>query len=425
MVSRTLKSVLLLTILIISATTIGLIYLNYVNEPKTSLNFYVLGDSQGYNGGLTQVIASANAHQPDFIFHCGDLTPFGQENQYNAVLTTLESSTVPFYATVGNHDIRLGGNVRYEEAFGPSTYSFNLGPAHFSVVNTSSGTIPQEELAWLEEDLSQSQSEWKVVFTHIPPFDPREGENHSMVDEVAANQLMNLLQTSEVDAFFAGHIHMFNLTTLDGVLYAISGGAGASLYADEESGGFYHYLNVTINQEGLFVEPILLNPPTPDRVSLTIQSKDASVTLSIQDLENLDFLEQFTSFQNQFDNWGGQGVYQGVKISTLLELLDGINENQTLRVTATDGFSQDFAYSNVYPNASWYDLQGDMVLAFSFNESYVPYWEDGFRLVMMPEDGAYSNTDCATTSAPGMGYNLYPSAGARWIRYVVLIEVID
>lgn len=422
---NTLQIAIVMAILIGSATVIGMFWFNTTNESSSSLNFYVLGDSQGYNGGLAQVVTSANENQPDFVFHCGDLTPFGQENQYADVIDVIDDLSVPFYTTAGNHDIRLGGNHRYEMLFGPSTYSFDFGPAHFSVINTSTGTISDQELTWLEDNLVQSSAEWKVVFTHIPPFDPRQGENHTLHDQSAGERLMSILESNGVNAFFAGHIHMFNLTTLNGVLYAISGGAGISLYADTDSGGIYHYLNVTINSEGILVEPVLLETPVLQRDTITIQGSDESVTLSIQDLKNLPTIEEFSSFQNQYDNWRGQGVYHGVKISVLLELIGGIASNQRLRVSAIDGFSQDFAYCNIYPNTTWYEYQGDMILAFAFNESIVPDWSNGLRIVMIPEDGGYSNDDCAATSAAGMGYNVYPSAGARWIRFIVLMEVTD
>ena len=45
---------------------------------------------------------------------------------------------------------------------------------------------------------------------------------------------MTLFETYDVDVVFTGHIHMYNETVINGVRYVITGGAGASLYADEE-----------------------------------------------------------------------------------------------------------------------------------------------------------------------------------------------
>ena len=101
-----------------------------------------------------------------------------------------------------------------------------------------------------------------------------------------------------------------------------------------------------------------------------------------------------------------------------------MGEGDVVRITSFDGYSQDFGYENVYPNATWLGVQGDMVLAFELNGTEVLDWTDGMRLVMMPEDEGYSNVDCEDTSLPGMGYHVYPSAGARWVRFVSFIEVI-
>ena len=117
-------------------------------------------------------------------------------------------------------------------------------------------------------------------------------------------------------------------------------------------------------------------------------------------------------------------MYVGVKVSDLLKLIGGMDSSDLLTITSSDGYQQDYSYSNVYPNASWHALQGDMLLAFSYNGTLVPDWNEGLRIIMLPEDGLYSNDDCLATSELGMGYNIYPSAGARWVSNVKLIEVI-
>jgi len=217
-------------ILVVSST--AAVFFFGMTEDDT-INFYVFGDSQGYQGGIEEIVTAANVHGPDFLFHCGDLTPFGQENQYQAVKAVLDQSITPVYTTIGNHDIKNSGSILYEEYFGPSTYSFDLGPAHFTVFNTSSGDVTPQEFAWLEQDLTQNEAEFRFVFTHIPPFDPRSGENHSLVNSTTSTRLMSLFEEHGVDVVFTGHIHMYNETMVNGVRYVITGGAGASLYADE------------------------------------------------------------------------------------------------------------------------------------------------------------------------------------------------
>lgn len=414
----------LIIIVVISGLAVSVLLTDILTPPKTGISFYVFGDSQGYQGGLTQIANDANQERPDFVFHCGDLTPFGQENQYQAVLSALSAFQMPVYTAVGNHDIRQGGAARYLEYFGPALYSFDVWSAHFTVFNTSTGDVDEGEMEWLEHDLSQSEADFKFVFTHIPPFDSRPEYDHTLMNATTAERLMALFENYDVNTVFSGHIHMYNTSMRNGVQYVISGGAGASLYATAEEGGIYHYVRVTVDDSGVAVTPVLLDPPSWARDTVVIRSVSEDVTLTLDDLLRLNLTEGFSSFQNERLNWGGQGTYRGVTISHLVELVGGIGPNDIVRVTALDGFTQDFCYGNLYPNTSWFDLQGHMILAFEFNGDRVPDWRDGMRIAMLPEDSAYSNEDCLQTSAPGMGCDTYPSAGARWVRSVSKIEVI-
>ena len=389
-----------------------------------NLEFYVFGDSQGYQKGIYEIAEDALTDQPDFVFHLGDLTPFGQQNQYEAVSTALHQFHVPVFTTIGNHDIRLGGVSYYSEYFGPSMYSFDYGSAHFAVFNTSTGDVSQSELAWLESDLSHSDSDWKFVFTHMPIYDPRPSFNHTILNATTASILNSLFTSTHVNAVFAGHIHLYNHSVINGIDYVISGGAGATLYADSEDGGIYHYVRVTIQETSMTITPVVIPEPSINRDMVVIRGHSEDITLTIDDLMQLNQTEGFSSFQNFYGNLRGQGMYVGVKVSDLLKLIGGMDSSDLLTITSSDGYQQDYSYSNVYPNASWHALQGDMLLAFSYNGTLVPDWNEGLRIIMLPEDGIYSNDDCLATSELGMGYNIYPSAGARWVSNVKLIEVI-
>jgi 3',5'-cyclic AMP phosphodiesterase CpdA len=407
----------IITILGISSTAILFIF-SPIDDGV--IEFYVFGDSQGYQGGVEQIVTATNLHRPDFIFHCGDLTPFGQENQYQAIKSVLDQSVVPVYTTIGNHDIKSGGGVLYEEYFGSSTYSFDLDSAHFTVFNTSSGDVSNQEFVWLEQDLASTEAQYRFVFTHIPPFDPITGENHALLNETTGPLLMTLFEEYDVDVVFTGHIHLYNETVVNGVRYVITGGAGASLVADEDSGGIYHYIQVKIDETGFSIEPILLEPPSLPRDVVVIRGNDEDVTLSLDDLQQLTTITGDSSFQNQYDNWGGYGTYTGVTISELVELVGGMTPDDTVNITSFDGYSQEFGYANVYPNATWADIQGSMILAYSYNGTSVLEWDDGMRLVMLPPDEAYSNNDAIQTSSISV-----ISAGSRWVRFVSIIEVIS
>ncbi|MFW9770148.1 MAG: metallophosphoesterase [Candidatus Thorarchaeota archaeon] len=416
-------AVIVVIVVLASVTIMGLYY--PISLPTDdSISFYVFGDSQGYQDGILEIAKIANVERPDFVIHCGDLTPFGQSSQYSEVKSALDTFIVPVYTTVGNHDIRNEGGARYLDEFGPPTYSFDLGSAHFAVFNSSGSDVSESELAWLDEDLQQSDSEFKFVFTHIPVFDPRTEQEHAMVNETTAERLMNLFEAHGVTTVFTGHIHMFNESVVNGVRYIVTGGAGASLYTSEEDGGIYHFVNVTLSDGVVEIEPILLSEPDLERDMVVVRGHDEDVTLSVSDLKLMEIVQGWSFFQNQYDNWRGYGEYVGVRVSDLVNLV-GMREGDIVRIRSFDGYEQDFGFENVYPNMTWQNIQGDMVLAYSLNGTEVLDWTDGMRLVMLPSDEGYSNQDCENTSLPGMGYNVYPSAGARWVRFVSFIEVIS
>lgn len=393
--------------------------------PKSEFNFLVFGDSQGYQGGLNEIASIVEGNLPAFAFHCGDLTPFGQRHQYEEVYRALQNISIPVFTTAGNHDVRLDGGEIYEEIFGSSTYSFDYSNCHFAVVNSSNYTVPSDELNWLGRDLSASQKPLKFVFTHVPPFDPRPGSIHSMTNQTSANRLMDIVKKNNASTVFTGHIHLYNSTIRNGTRYVISGGSGARLVADPQNGGFHHFINVSVSGSSVSMEPIELSAPAPNLQRIMIRNDNDALELSLQDIMSLPQIEEYSSFQNNFGNWRGQGIYTGPTIANLIELVGDMAPGDTLRVESSDGYSQNYSYSNVYPNSSWSELQGSMILAYSYNGTPIPEWDEGMRIAMLPPDGKYSNDDCLATSCPDMGCNVYLSAGARWIKYVASIEVIQ
>jgi hypothetical protein len=141
-----------------------------------------------------------------------------------------------------------------------------------------------------------------------------------------------------------------------------------------------------------------------------------NITLSEMQAETV--ISRNGSYQNSFGNVRGAGEYQGVLVSDLVDAVGGMDVNDTITVIASDGYNQTFEYSKVYPNQTIWDVQGDMVIAYRFNGSLVPEYEDGFRLMFLPEDGYYSNADANTTTDP----NPY-AAGPQCVSNVVRIIV--
>ena len=67
---------------------------------------------------------------------------------------------------------------------------------------------------------------------------------------------MALMDEQDVDHVFAGHIHAFAQGERDGVVYTITGGAGAPLYRSEHAQATYHYLRVTVVGDQVSIEVV-------------------------------------------------------------------------------------------------------------------------------------------------------------------------
>ncbi|TFG34466.1 hypothetical protein EU527_03375 [Candidatus Thorarchaeota archaeon] len=154
---------------------------------------------------------------------------------------------------------------------------------------------------------------------------------------------------------------------------------------------------------------------------VTVVGVDGTATnVTLADLLSMTAVSRNGSYQNTYGNIRGEGIYTGVKVSNLIDLVGGMEDDESIRVISKDDYSQIFEYAKVYPNQSYWDVQGDMVLAYEYEGLTVPDYEDGFRLTFLPEDGYYSNADANTTTNPDPA-----AAGPQWVSNVIRIEVLQ
>ena len=145
-----------------------------------------------------------------------------------------------------------------------------------------------------------------------------------------------------------------------------------------------------------------------------------SQNVTLAEMMLMDSVSGNSSYQNTYGNVRGAGVYKGVKVSDLVDLVGGMDENHVVRVISADDYSQTFERSKVYPNLTILNLQGDMILAYEYDGIAVPAYEDGARLAFIPEDGYYSNADANATTEPDPA-----GAGPQWVSNVVRIEILE
>jgi len=381
---------------------------------EESFKFAVMGDSQGRNEILAEALEQVSGCE--FVIHCGDMTPSGQASEFDAFEATTRTMAVPVLTTPGNHDVKLDEGREYASRFGSSAYSFEYSGTTFAFVDSSDQEIDEDEIDWLREAFQGVER--KVLVTHMPSYDPFE-DNHTL-DAASCDRVQEFVLEEKVDVVFNGHIHAFHYERVEDTDLVITGGAGGTL-----TDGVHHIVIVTVDGSGFSYEKVDLEDIAPMQPYVQVMGKGGSLlNVTYDEIVQMSLLEGDSSYENLYGNIAGQGYYRGVLVRDLLELVGGMTEGDLLTITATDGYFQQFGFLNAYPDATWLSLQGEMIVSLEMDGVLAPTWTDGPRMVMLPEDGLYSNSDCELTSYDGQGYWVSESAGARWVRntYTITVE---
>ena len=161
-----------------------------------------------------------------------------------------------------------------------------------------------------------------------------------------------------------------------------------------------------------------------DSVAVTMVGKDdTELEVALDDLKGMETLEDISSYQNRFGNWRGLGTYKGVELSALADLVGGMEPGDVMTLTASDGYHLNLSYYQVYAEGECLEIQGPMVLAYQFNGTECPGWEDGPMVAALAPDQAFSNIDFNSTCAKDPEFLGSTSAGSLWVRNVERIQI--
>lgn len=167
----------------------------------------------------------------DLISHDHTLYP-----QYNSVMA---KAGIPFYNVMGNHDMVNYGRSfettqwKFEQMFGPSYYSFNVGKIHYVVLNDCFyvgrdyyyiGYLEERQLSWLERDLAYlPKGSTVVVSLHIPTTiskKDRDKFSYEKAGTTMANHkgLYKILEPYNTH-IISGHMHTNHNEVISGNLF--------------------------------------------------------------------------------------------------------------------------------------------------------------------------------------------------------------
>ena len=241
--------------------------------------FAVIGDSRDGEKVYTQLLERILDRKPRFIIHLGDMVSRPNEMEWGPFFEISKSVTPPFFPVVGNHDVgttRRGEEIYRRQFFlpeGKTYYSFRTGDGLFVILDSEKGKerIVGEQWSWLEDLLSTSNAGLKLVFLHRPLFLPADsfksgkGMDRYPIDR---DNLHRLFLRTGVGAVFAADDHRYDRREKDHIVYVISGGGGAPLYAFKDRGGYHHYVWVSVDQGRAEAEAVDLEGRVRDRFAV-------------------------------------------------------------------------------------------------------------------------------------------------------------
>lgn len=236
------------------ALACGLLILLIAAAPvQNEFRFAILGDRTGETEDHIYELIWAEAAQtnPTFVVTVGDTIQGLNDATAEAEWKQAEEILAPYrrfgiFLVPGNHDIWSAQSEQLfrRHAGHPPHYSFDYGPAHFTILdNSRSDEFSKDELAFLEQDLHAHASQpLKFVISHRPSW---------ILSAAAMNRQYPLHQIAQkygVQYIIAGHLHELLHFKLDGIDYVSMPSSGGHLRGSGkyEDGWFFGYATVDV-----------------------------------------------------------------------------------------------------------------------------------------------------------------------------------
>lgn len=188
----------------------------------------------------------------DFILLPGDLTQDGEPENHTWLQQRLSQLPIPAYVVPGNHDvptllptentIGLEDFPSYYQSFGydnPQQLYYTqplrqgiqligLNSNQFDAEGKQLGLLDEEQLAWLDQQLTEMRDQWILVMIHHNVIEHLPGQTtHELGRRYMlknAEKLLKILDKARVKLILTGHLHIQDIAFQKGI-YEITTGS--------------------------------------------------------------------------------------------------------------------------------------------------------------------------------------------------------
>jgi len=235
---------------------------HFKTAPHTDQDFEMLafGDNQPFTLFQEFVVMGMLGVGGDMVLHTGDIVHNGWFEQYRyhyMMVQTPLFRLVPHLHTSGNHE-QEGGAIPFDAYFpvpggdpvtvfdaevspGPRSGYMDYGNARYFIMDSErSMNEGSDQLVWLDEMLNRTvhkhpQTKWLFAAWHRPTY----SQADNIWGEEPRKALHEVMKRWRVDVVFNGHVHVYERFVQDDVVYIVTGGGGAGLNPDLDSGTIY------------------------------------------------------------------------------------------------------------------------------------------------------------------------------------------
>jgi 3',5'-cyclic AMP phosphodiesterase CpdA len=156
--------------------------------------------------------------RPDAILFTGDLTDFGQPEEYDNLARILRPLEMPVFLMPGNHDDpqtmrdRFASHAYLRQRTGKLDYAIDdfalrIVALDSTIPRQSGGNLDAAQLSWLDETLSAAPRKPTIVALHHPPFWTGIGHMDRMALANPADLEAIVARHPQVERVIAGHLH--------------------------------------------------------------------------------------------------------------------------------------------------------------------------------------------------------------------------
>jgi len=245
---------------------------DHSHEPFT---FLVYGDNRTDDTAHAAVVRAMGAVPSDFLVHTGDFVQNGSNDAEWRRFFDIEGSLLRsrcVFSAIGNHELLEQSGEHFLRYFGPVEAgrdggtararlfrSVRWGNARILFLNGMDTFLSGDEREWLSAELGRLDGEegivWRIVVVHYGPWSSGPHGNNARLWNA---ELPAAFKRHKIDLVLSGHDHIYERGDAEGLLYVVSGGGGAPLYAVHDrlastrtAESVHHFVEATVSDQAV------------------------------------------------------------------------------------------------------------------------------------------------------------------------------